>query len=464
MYLKLNCWNFIKDKVLNYKNINFFMNKTLLWIIIGLVVLIGGMVVLKSAGVLGKDEGTKVITEKATKRTIIETVNASGKVYPEIEVKVSPDISGEITQLNVNEGDSVKRGQVLARIYADIYETQKEQVEAAVTQAQAQVSNSEASLTGLKAVLDQAQLNFNRQKKLLASKVISASEFEAAQQTLLTAQSNYNAAIQGIKASKANVKNMQAQLAKSDKDLSRTVITAPMDGIISLLSVKKGERVAGNSFNVGTEMMRIADMNSIVVQVDVGENDIPKVRIGDTALVEIDAYNNRKFKGLVYKIANPTASLTTTNTGTDVTNYTVHIRLLVDSYKDLIAIGKPFPFRPKMSASADIQTKTEKDVLSIPLNAVTTREVKDKDGKTNGTEEVVFVLNKTAGTIKKVKVSTSIQDINYIEITQGLKEGDEVITGPYAAVSKILKDGSKVTVTTKDKVYDDKNSSTDKKQ
>jgi len=215
------------------------MNKTLLWVIIGLVVLIGGLVALKSTGVLGKDEGTKVITEKAAKRTIIETVNASGKVYPEIEVKVSPDISGEITQLNVNEGDSVKKGQILARIYADIYQTQKEQVQAGVSQAEAQVSNSEASLTGLKAVLDQAQLTFNRQKKLLDNKVISASEFETAQQALLTAQSNYNAAQQGIKAGKANIKNAQAQLAKADKDLSRTVIVAPMDGVISLLSVKK---------------------------------------------------------------------------------------------------------------------------------------------------------------------------------------------------------------------------------
>ncbi|MBA4196755.1 MAG: efflux transporter periplasmic adaptor subunit [Chitinophaga sp.] len=439
------------------------MNKTLLWIIIGLVVLIGGLVALKSAGVLGKDEGTKVITEKAAKRTIIETVNASGKVYPEIEVKVSPDISGEITQLNVNEGDSVKKGQILARIYADIYQTQKEQVQAGVSQAEAQVSNSEASLTGLKAVLDQAQLTYNRQKKLLDNKVISASEFETAQQALLTAQSNYNAALQGIKAGKANIKNAEAQLAKADKDLSRTVIVAPMDGVISLLSVKKGERVAGNSFNVGTEMMRIADMNSIVVQVDVGENDIPKVKIGDTAVVEIDAYNNRKFKGLVYKIANPSSTTTSVSTSTDVTNYTVHIRLLLESYKDLIAPGKPFPFRPKMSASADIQTRTEKDVLSVPLNAVTTREAKAKDGKTNGTEEVVFILNKTAGTIKKVKVSTAIQDLNYIQIKEGLKDGDEVITGPYAAVSKILNDGSKVTVTTKDKVYDDKNTS-DKKQ
>jgi len=455
------------------------MNKTLLWIIIGLVVLVGGLFGLKAAGVIGKDEGIKVSTEKAAKRTIIETVNASGKVYPEIEVKVSPDISGEIVELGVEEGDSVKKGQVVAKIYADIYLTQRDQVVAGVNQAKAQVSNSEASLVGLKATLDQAQITYNRQKRLLDDKVISRSEFETADQALRNAQANYNAAIQGIKGLQANIQNAQAQLAKADKDLSRTIITSPMDGVISLMSVKKGERVAGNSFNVGTEMMRIADMNSIVAQVDVGENDIPKVKIGDTAVVEIDAYNNRKFKGLVYKIANPITNAASTTTSTDVTNYKVHIRLFIDSYRDLIVKGH-FPFRPGMSASADIQTTTQKDVLSVPLNAVTTRDKKsdkaatdkkddkpsndpnnqaknDKAGTSSSDdmEEVVFVLQKE-GTVKKVKVKTDIQDLNYIRISDGLKEGDEVVTGPYTTVSKTLKDGDKVKVTPKDKLFDDK--------
>jgi HlyD family secretion protein len=456
------------------------MNKTLLWIIIGLVVVVGGLFGLKSAGVIGKDEGIKVSTEKAANRTIIETVNASGKVYPEIEVKVSPDISGEIVELSVDEGDSVRKGQVLAKIYADIYLTQRDQVIAGVNQAKAQVSNSEASLVGLKATLDQAQITYNRQKKLLDDKVISRSEFETADQALRTSQANYNAALQGIKGQQANIQNAQAQLAKADKDLSRTVISAPMEGVVSLMSVKKGERVAGNSFNVGTEMMRIADMNSIVAQVDVGENDIPKVKIGDTAVVEIDAYNNRKFKGLVYKIANPVTNATSTTSSTDVTNYKVHIRLFIDSYRDLIVKGH-FPFRPGMSASADIQTKTQSNVLSVPLNAVTTRDKKGDKDKAAATdkkddkkttdnnntaaakstsanddmEEVVFVLQKDQS-VKKVKVKTDIQDLNYIRITDGLKEGDEVITGPYTTVSKTLKDGDKVKVTPKDKLFEDK--------
>ena len=330
------------------------MNKKLLWIIISVVVLVIALAAMKSAGVFGKDEGTKASVEKAQNRTIIESVTASGKVYPEVEVKVSPDISGEVVALNVNEGDSVHKGELLAKIYADIYTSQRDQVSAGVAQAQAQYSNANVGIGALKAALDQAETNYNRQKKLLDEKVISKAEFEQAQQTYLSAQANYNAAKEGLKTNQAGIKSAEAQLQRADKDLSRTTIIAPMDGVVSLLSIKKGERVAGNSFNVGTEMMRIADMNSIVAQVDVGENDIPKVKIGDTTLITVDAYNNRKFKGLVYKIANPNTSLTTTST-TDVTNYKVHIRLLKESYADLMGKGS-FPFRPGMSATAEIQT------------------------------------------------------------------------------------------------------------
>jgi HlyD family secretion protein len=451
------------------------MSKKLIWIIVALVVVIGVLIGLKKGGVIGKEEGTKVTTEKAVNRTIIETVNASGKVYPEVEVKVSPDISGEITELYVNEGDTVKKGQVLARIYADIYSTQRDQVAAGVNQAKAQLSNSNANLVGLKAVLDNAKAVYDRQKKLVDDKVISRSEFEQSQQTYLSAQASYNAAKEGLKSGEANIQGAQAQLNKADKDMSRTVITAPMDGLISLMSVKKGERVAGNSFNVGTEMMRISDMRSIEVRVDVGENDIPKVKIGDTAIVEVDAYTNRKFKGVVYKIANPNTGSSLTTTSTDVTNYKVHIRLLTSSYEDLITPKKSFPFRPGMSASADIQTKTKANVLSVALNAVTTRDkngesktksdskddTKKDDNAVKSTsadddiEEVVFVLQKD-NTVKKVKVRTAVQDLNNIEILAGLKVGDEVVTGPYTIVSKTLKDGAKVMVVAKDKLYDDK--------
>ena len=459
------------------------MNKKLLWIIIGVVVLVAALVVLKNKGALGKDEGTKVSAEKAMRRTIIETVNASGKLYPEIEVKVSPDISGEIVELAVDEGDSVKKGQVLAKIYADIYTTQRDQAAALVNQQQASVSNSSAQLGALRASVDQMKRTYDRQKQLLDEKVISRSEFEQAESGFLTAEANYNAALQGIRGSEAGVQSARANLLKANKDLSRTAVLAPMNGVVSLLNVKKGERVVGNSMMAGTEMMRVADMNLIEVIVDVGENDVPKVHLGDSAIVEIDAYNNRKFKGLVTKIAssNSTAAQSSSSASSnDVTNYKVHIRLLFNSYKDLFDPSKTknFPFRPGMSASADIQTKRHENVLSVPIYAVTTREKntnnpvqarKDVNVQTsqNSTDEdiakpasleldeVAFVLQ-PGGTVKKVNVRTDIQDINYIEILGGLKEGDQVITGPYNTISKLLKDGMKVNVVDKDKLFEAK--------
>ncbi|MCA6482273.1 MAG: efflux RND transporter periplasmic adaptor subunit, partial [Chitinophagaceae bacterium] len=250
------------------------MKKKIIWIIAILIIAIVALVIAKKKGWIGKEEGTKVTAEKAELRTIIETVNASGKVYPEIEVKVSPDVSGEIVELTVNEGDSVVKGQILARIYADILLSQRDQVMAGVNQSRAQLANSQASIAGLKAQVDNLKVIFERQKKLLSEKVISRAEYEQAEQNLLTAAANYNAAREGIKSSEASIQSALAQLQRADKDLSRTVIVSPMSGIISLMNVKKGERVAGNSFNIGTEMMRVADMRSIEVRVDVGENDI----------------------------------------------------------------------------------------------------------------------------------------------------------------------------------------------
>jgi HlyD family secretion protein len=454
------------------------MNKKLLWTIISLVVLIVVFVTLKKTGVIGKEDGLTVSAEKAAMRTIIETVNASGKVYPEIEVKVSPDISGEIVELNVNEGDSVTKGQVLARIYADIYSTQRDQVAAGVNQARAQLANSSASIVGLKATLDNAKQVYDRQLKLYNDKVTSRQEFEQAQQAFRSAEANYNGAKEGLKGTQAAISGAEAQLARANKDLSRTTLVAPMNGIISLLAVKKGERVVGTAQMAGTEMMRVADMRSIEIRVDVGENDIPKVKIGDTAVVEVDAYTNRKFKGLVYKIANPITSASGAAGGSsEVTNYKVHIRLLQSSYQDLLVAGNSFPFRPGMSASADIQTKTKVNVLSIPLNAVTTRDKSEaKAGTSSGkedkkeeaapttdkksleaddTEEVVFVLQKD-NRVKKVKVKTDIQDLNFIEIVNGIAAGDQVITGPYNTVSKLIKDSSLVKVVSKDKLFEDK--------
>ncbi len=454
------------------------MNKTLKWVLIIAGVLVVGLIIAKLVG--GNDgKGEKVAVEKVSKRTIVETVTASGNIYPEVEVKISPDISGEITELNVQEGDSVKKGDVLARIFADIYALQRDEAASQVGQTQASVENSKAALEATKATLDQAKQAYDRNKMLFDQKVISQAEFEQFETNYRSAQANYNAALQSIRGLQANVVAAQTGLTRANKDLGRTTLVAPMDGVISSLKVKKGERVAGNSFNVGTEMMTVADMSVMEVRVDVGENDIVKVNIGDSADIELDAYNNRKFKGVVTQIAsstNATAAAAATN---DVTNYEVRIRLDRDSYKDLIDPSRPkkFPFRPGMNANADIKTRRKDNVLAAPITAVNAR-VKGSDKSlsdkkqesamgneeenqsnvvtmSDELEEVVFVLQKD-GTVKKAVVKSGIQDINYIEILSGLSGGEEVVIGPYNAVSKTLKDGSKVNVVPKEKLFEKK--------
>lgn len=451
--------------------------KKIIWTIIAILVIsiVGYFLYANS----NKQEGTKVSAAQVTVGTITETVTASGKIFPEVEVKVSPDISGEIVELNINEGDTVKKGQVVAKIYADIYASQRDQANAGVLQAKAQVANSKAQLGSLQATLNQAKNAFNRQKKLLEDKVISQQEFEQAEQAFLSAQATYNAALEGIIANNASVKSAVAGLQRADKDVTRATLVAPMDGVISLLNVKKGERVSGNSFTLGTEMMRIADLNSIELQVEVGENDITKVKLGDTAIIEVDAYKGHKFKGLVYKIANPPATF---NLTTEVTNYKVHIRLLYSSYKYLMGQGRPFPFRPNMSASASIQTTTRSNIIIVPLAAVTTRDkiiannnVQNTDtvkgegsNKYNNTasttaaqpvinndvDEVVFILQND-NTVRGVRVTTGIQDIRYIEIQGGLSANDKIITGPNNVISKMLGDGSKVIVVPPDQLFTD---------
>jgi HlyD family secretion protein len=447
------------------------MSKKVKLILIGLVVLVAVLGGLKYAGAFGKKEGTKVTAEKVQLRTITEIVNASGKIYPVIEVKVSPDISGEITELTVLEGDSVTKGQIIARIYADIYSIQANQAASGVAQSQAQVANAQAALEAFKAQLDQSEKTYKMQKQLFDDKVISRNEFNLSESNFKSAQANYNAAKQGIKGGQASVQSAQANLAKANKDLGRTAVLAPMNGVVSLLNVKKGERVVGSNLMSGTEMLRIADMAKIEIRVDVSESDIAKVHLGDSAIVTVDAYSTRKFKGMVTQISSSNNGAATqsalANTSTDVTNYKVYVRLLPESYSDLLNKGS-YPFRPGMSASADIQTKTHLNVLSVPINAVTTRDKSDSTMKVAGAtkteaekaaaleddlEVVVFVVDKE-GSVKKVKVTTAIQDINYIEISGGLKEGDNVISGPYDVVSKLLKEKDKVKVVEKKDLFE----------
>lgn len=455
------------------------MNKTVKWILIGVVALIVLLVILRLAEG-SKNKGVKVTAETVTKRTIVETVNASGKVYPEVEVKVSSDISGEITELRVQEGDSVRKGQELARIYADIYSSQRDEAAARVAQSQATVGNSTAALQALKAQLDQDRAAYNRNKELYDGKVISKAEFEGYETKLHSSQAQYNAALQNIRSLQAGVQSAYTGLQMANKNLGRATITAPMSGIISQLNVKLGERVVGTAQMAGTEMMRVANMNSIEVRVDVGENDIVKVKVGDSADVKVEAYNDRKFKGIVTQIASSTnkTGIAATNTN-DVTNYEVHIRLDPSSYADIMAKNPSLkiPFRPGMNASADIKTRRSDDVIAVPITAVAARvkgsdeniEDKKKEKKSKATaddnsdptadvvtddlEEVVFVINKDNKVEKRV-VKTGIQDINFIEIISGLQPGDKVVTAPYNAISKTLKTGNEIQVVTKDKLFE----------
>lgn len=425
--------------------------KTLVWVLVIvflLIICIWAMVASK------RSDGIKVATEAAGYKDIIEVVSANGKVYPEIEVKVSSDVSGEIVDLPVIEGDSVRKGQVLVKIYADVYGSMRDKANAALSQAQAQQANSSAALAAYKAKLDQNKLAYDRNKELFAQKVVSRSEFETAEGTYRSALADYNAAVEQVNSNRFAVASARAGLTEANTNLNRTTIVAPMNGIVSLLPMKKGERVVGTAQMTGTEIMRIADLNTMEVQVDVGENDIPRVKYNDTAIIEVDAYNNRKFKGIVTQIASSsknaaTSTSTTTSSADQVTNYVVHIRILQDSYKDLITDNKPYPFRPGMSASVDIQTQRKNHVLSVPINAVTKE--RGEDAKDNN--EVVFMLQPNK-TVKQVKVTTGVQDNDYIEILSGLKQGEAVVTAPYSAISKDLGNDKKVKVVPKKDLFE----------
>lgn len=437
-----------------------------LWIIIAAVSVVAVIVVIAVFKGKGSDV-LKVSTEKVAKRTIIQTVSSNGKIQPEKDIKISPYISGEVVELTVKEGEQVKKGDLLAKIDPEIYISAFDQSEAAVNTQRANLSNAKARLASSKATFENARLTFERQEKLYQQNVISKAEYDQSKASFQVAQAQVSAAEQDITASEYMVKNSEAALKRSKEDLTRTAIYAPNDGTVSKLSVLKGERVTGASqFSSGTEIMRIANLNEMEALVEVNENDIVRVRLGDTALIEVDAYLNRKFKGVVTEIA---TSANTTGVSVDqVTNFNVKIHLLKESYNDLLDPARPdfSPFRPGMSCTVEIQTETAVNVLSISIQAVTTRVAQDsldklneKNRKTrdNGDEKEMIVSSKkktdevkecvflfSDGTAKKTDVKTGVQDNTYIQVISGLKEGDEVIVAPYSLVSKTLKNGDKV--------------------
>jgi HlyD family secretion protein len=440
------------------------------------IILIVFLLIAKKSGWIGGDATLEVFTEKVTKRSITESVSASGKIKPEVEIKISPFISGEVVKLLVKEGDEVKQGQLLAEIDPEIYKSSFEQSMAMLNGQKAGLANAKANLSQVKAQFNNTRITFERNDKLFKQQTISAADFDAAKAAFDVAKAQVEAAEQNVEAAKYNVSSSEAALKQSKENLSRTSIYAPNSGTISKLSVEVGERVTGASqFSSGTEIMRIANLNNMEVNVDVNENDIVRVKLGDTALIEVDAYLNRKFKGIVTQIAN---SANTTGVSADqVTNFNVKIRILQSSYQDLMKSDRPniSPFRPGMSATVDIQTKNASNILTVPIQSVTTREdstgkksllakkekTENKDGeeetstkKTIKDEVVEYVFLYKNGTALMQKVKTGIQDNNYIQITEGLNENDEIIAGPYTAVSKSLKNKAVVKKVDKSKMFE----------
>jgi HlyD family secretion protein len=415
-----------------------------------------------------KKKVEKVVVEKVGKHSIVETVSAIGKIYPEVEVKISSDVSGEIIDIFINEGDSVHKGQLLAKINPDLYESGLDQAKAGYQNAKSQRSSSAASLARIKGALTLAEQTYERQKVLYGQNVISKAELESAENNLTAAKSEYKSFQESLVAQQYTVKSAGARVDEAVKNYNRTVIYAPMDGVISSKNSFKGERVVGTSQMAGTEMLRIADMSRMEVRVDVNENDIVRVKIGDTANVEVDAYDGQIFKGVVTEIANSAKSLSggLTMSTNDVANFVVKISILPSSYDHLISPRRPFPFRPGMSATVDIITARKPLTISIPSGAVGLRNLADsnkseKRGMTKETEEqetdvanqqeVVFV--NVNGKAEQRVVKTGLQDTEFVEILSGLKEGEEVVVYPYIAISKTLEDGTKIEITTKDKVF-----------
>ncbi len=436
------------------------------WIYISLAALVIVLVVAALIKGNSSKKATSVFTSKVELRNIEEQVSGSGKIYPEIEVKMSSDVSGQIIKLFVEEGDSVKVDQTLAIVNPDTYESIVERLRASLNSAKAQLANSKARIQGLIADKEQisarvetAKKAYERNKILFDQNVISEVELEQSLTNLRTleanfksAEANINSARQSTKAAEYSVTSAQASLKEARTNLSKTTIKSPISGIITMLAVEEGERVVGTMQMTGTELMRISNLDNMEVRVEISENDILKVKKGDSAVIEVDAYVDRKFTGEVFEVANSSSNISSGALNSDrVTNFIVKIRINKNSYSDLLADkSKAFPFRPGMSATVDIFTTSKKNVVSVPIQAVTTRAINEdkkeerkKDEINNDDlEEVVFIVRND--TVQKVKVKTGIQDDNYIEIVEGLEDSMKVVTGPYNIVSKKLKQGDRV--------------------
>ena len=421
--------------------------KTIYLLIGGAVAIIALLIVLSKTGVIGnKDKGTSVEIANVNTSTIVETVSATGKIQPEIEVKISSEVSGEIIALNVKEGQIVKKGDLLVKINPDLYTS-------GYNRTLSNLSGTKANLSQADASFKEAKANYDRNKTLFEKGIISKADWDKSVATFEVAKANKQSAY-------FNVQSASATVNEAKDNLGRTIIYAPADGTISVLNVELGERVLGTQQMAGTEILRVANLNNMEVEVDVNENDIVKIKVGNEAKVEVDAYLKKQFKGIVTSISN---SASTALTADQVTNFKVKIRILKESYQDLLE-GKPetySPFRPGMTATVDIVTKTRTNVLSVPISSVVVKsdttavkEIKVEDKEEDEKEkkapksdkklECVFVKVGDKAKIRIIK--TGIQDDTNIEVISGLKKGDVVITGPYTTVSKDLNSGDKVTM------------------
>ncbi|HEY0895845.1 MAG TPA: efflux RND transporter periplasmic adaptor subunit [Sphingobacteriaceae bacterium] len=433
---------------------------TLKYVLIGAGVLVVFAVAGNKMGWFGQGETVEVAVEKVEKRTIVETVSASGKVQSETEVKLSSEVSGEIVELHVKEGDAVKKGQLLCRVRPDILQSGFDRAVASLNSQKATLASTQQQLRQAEASFRNTESKYKRNSELYKNKVISAAEFDAIRAEYETAKASLESARQGVIGSQFGVEQSSAVVKEAADNLARTTIYAPADGIISKLSVELGERVVGTAQMAGTEIMRISNLKAMEVSVDVNESDINRVSVGDDADIEVDAFQGKKFKGVVTEIA---SSASVVGTSADqVTNFIVKVRIL-DSPTESYSI-----FRPGLSATVDIHTEKVAGI-TVPIQSVTTREEEKKkpagteeSGPGNGDQkeekestepvkEYVFVYS--SGKVKQVEVKTGIQDDAYILVTSGLKGGEEVVVRPFTAISKTLKDGLAVQKVDKDKLF-----------
>jgi len=428
------------------------MSKKSIYILLGSIVgLIVLLVALKKGGVIGNnDESKEVEVAKVDQMNIVETVSATGKIQPEIEVKISSEVSGEIIQLPIKEGQQVKKGDLLVKINPDIYVS-------GVNRTAASLSTTKAGYSQAEAQVKEAKANYDRNKPLFEKGVISKSEWDRIVSAYEVAEANKQSAY-------FNVQSATATLTEARDNLGRTTIYAPADGTISLLSVELGERVLGTQQMAGTEILRVANLNNMEVEVDVNENDIVKVTVGDSAKIEVDAYLKKEFKGVVTSISNSASSALTAD---QVTNFKVKVRILKESYEDLLKGKAPnySPFRPGMTATVDIITTKKQNIIGVPISAVVVKEdttstkkdivaelekeEKQNKGTYNPDQKFECVFVKVGDKAKLRVVKTGIQDDTNIEIMEGLKKGEEIITGPYLMVSKDLNTNDKVKVQSK---------------